>query len=295
MRAEDIRTIALPDGRELSFVEYGDPAGRPVLYFHGIPGSHRSPAFADEPARVRGVRIIAVDRPGIGRSTFQPQRRFLDWPQDVAALSDTLGLERFAVAGVSGGAAYVAACAYALPERISFAGIISGMGPLETPGATQGMRGMTSRRRIEIALARRAPRLTCRLAQGHIARQSDPRRGDVVALMRDELAPADVELLGHPELAAAVRHDFAEAFRQGPRGVTWDLVLYARPWGFSPTDIPIEVHLWHGDADVTVPIAFGRALAAAIPRCRTRWFPGQGHLLAISYIDEMLDVIAARI
>ncbi|HET7034509.1 MAG TPA: alpha/beta hydrolase [Thermomicrobiaceae bacterium] len=294
MHAEDVRTVALPDGRQLSYAEYGDPTGRPVLYFHGIPGSRLSSAFADQPARARGVRIIAIDRPGIGRSTFRPGRRFLDWPRDVAALTGALGLETFAVAGVSGGAAYVAACALCLPERISFAGIISGMGPLETPGATSGMRGMTRRRRLEIALARRAPRLTCRLAQGHIARESDPRRGDVIAQMCAEVAPADIALLGQPKTAAAVRRDFAEAFHQGPRGVAWDLILYARPWGFSPRDIPIEVHLWHGDADVTVPIAFGRALAGSIPRCRARYFPGEGHLLAISYIDEMLDLIATR-
>jgi len=86
-RVDDL--LALPDGRSLAYAEFGDPDGRPVLFFHATPG----------------VRLIAPDRPGVGRSTPQPHRRLLDWPDDVRHLADALGLERFAVVGFSNGGA----------------------------------------------------------------------------------------------------------------------------------------------------------------------------------------------
>ena len=286
-------TITLPDGRLLGYREYGAPGGVPVLFFHGIPGSRLSPAPVDEQARRRGVRIIGIDRPGMGLSTYQPDRRFLDWPADIAALTAALGVDRFALVGISGGAAYVAACALRLPRRIISAGIVSGMGPMDTPGATEGMRGMTRRRKLEIALARRAPRLVTLLGASDLQRRSDPNLADVVAAMAAEMSPADRELLAQPEIAQAVRQDFAEAFRQGSRGMIWDLILYARPWGFDLRDIPIEVHVWHGDADVTVPIAFGQALAETIPHAQPRFIPDEGHMMAFSYADELLQVTLA--
>lgn len=287
------RTIRLPDGRLLGYREFGDPQGVPVFFFHGIPGSRCSAAPVGERAREHGVRIIGVDRPGMGLSTFKPRRTFLDWPADIAALAEELRLRRFSIVGVSGGAAYVAACALRMPHRIAQASIVSGMGPMETRGATRGMRGMTRRRRMEIALARRAPHLTMWLGRGTIRKDADPRLADVVAMMIEEMAPADRQLLVQPEIAEAVRCDFSEAFRQGSQGVIWDLILYARPWGFRLEDIPIDVHVWHGDEDVTVPIAFGQALATTIPRSRPRFFRGEGHMMAITYAEDLLRMAVA--
>src|SRR5512136_1482675 len=110
-------TIALSDGRTLAYAEYGDPTGQPVFFFHGMPGSRlfRPP---DQITAKVGVRLITTDRPGYGLSTFQPGRRFLDWPGDIAQLADHLNMEKFAVMGHSAGGPYVAACAYALPQRV---------------------------------------------------------------------------------------------------------------------------------------------------------------------------------
>jgi pimeloyl-ACP methyl ester carboxylesterase len=131
--------LRLKDGRMLGYAEYGDPSGTPVFAFHGFPGSRITFRIADDAARRRGVRIIAPDRPGMGLSTFQPGRNLLDWPQDVGELADALGIDRFAVAGVSGGGPYVAACAFALRARVTVAAIISGIGPLRRGEDTKGM------------------------------------------------------------------------------------------------------------------------------------------------------------
>src|SRR5271167_4350698 len=86
------RSVTLPDGRELAYEEYGDPAGDPVLSFHGGLSSRLDAAPAHQAALDLGVRLISPDRPGIGLSTFQPGRRLLDWPADVAALTEALGI-----------------------------------------------------------------------------------------------------------------------------------------------------------------------------------------------------------
>src|SRR5438477_9457290 len=90
--------VKLRDGRQLAYREYGRHDGRPLLFFHGTPGS-RFPQWSDEGA----FRIIVPDRPGMGLSDFQADRRLVDWPDDVAQLTDHLGIDDFSVAGVSGG------------------------------------------------------------------------------------------------------------------------------------------------------------------------------------------------
>ncbi len=92
--------VILPDRRKLAYAEYGKPDGYPVMYFHGTPSSRLEPAvIGDETWARLGLRVIAPDRPGMGGSDFQPRRGFSDWPKDVLALADTLGLGQFAGLG----------------------------------------------------------------------------------------------------------------------------------------------------------------------------------------------------
>ena len=148
------KRIRLHDGRSLGYAEYGDPAGKPVVFFQGTPSS-RLFHHPDESIAVSlGARIITMDRPGFGFSDFQPSRTLLDWPDDVVELVDVLEIDRFAVAGISGGGPYVAACAFKIPHRLTAAAIISGVGPVDTPGAIQGMPRI---RCLGVTVARHAP------------------------------------------------------------------------------------------------------------------------------------------
>src|SRR5512138_1016983 len=122
-------TITLHDGRALGYVDYGDPSGRALLYFHGHPGSRREAAFLARQADEAGVRLVGVDRPGMGLSTYKPRRRLLDWPGDVTELADALRIDDFAVVGFSGGGPYAAACAFAIPERVTACGLVASVGP----------------------------------------------------------------------------------------------------------------------------------------------------------------------
>jgi pimeloyl-ACP methyl ester carboxylesterase len=249
-----------------------------------LAGSRAEGRFGDQAAKARGVRLITPDRPGMGLSDFQPRRSFLDWPDDVTRLADTLGLERFAVFGVSGGSPYVAPCAWRLPQRLTSAGIASGFGPLDLPGVTAGM---SRQNRLLFGVVGRLPVLP-RLLMAAMA-VSAIRRPDLV-LDRGLAAAVDRLYLQRPQLRAVLAQSLVEALRRGGRGAAWELGLYGRPWGFRLEEIGVPVHLWHGEQDGNAPVAMGRQMAVAIPGCRASFFPGEGHL---HFVDRLPEILAA--
>ncbi len=277
------QTLRLRDGRILGFAVYGDPNGKPGFYLHGFPGTRLEARIGDAAATRLGIRIIAPDRPGFGLSDFKPGRTIADWTDDLVEAADALGIGRFPVIGLSGGGPYAAACALKIPHRLTSVAIVSSMGPVHIPGATNGM-GRQSQ--VFFALARRLPWIT-HPAMWWLGRQARRDVGRLLDRMSAGLPAADRAVLDRPEVRAGLQDDIAEAFRRGSRGAAWELSLLTRPWGFRPEEIQMEVHLWHGEADVSVSPSMGRYLAGAIPNCRARFYPGEGHLLAVDRMEEI--------
>src|SRR5206468_2751202 len=141
MTNSEYREIRLRDGRSLAYAEYGSARGLPIIHCHGTPSSRVEGdlTFSGTVATELGVRIIVPDRPGMGRSDFQPGRRIVDWPDDVLALATALEFDTFAVLGSSGGAPYAAACGVLIPERVRVAGLLGGVAPVDAPGAFAAM------------------------------------------------------------------------------------------------------------------------------------------------------------
>ena len=280
------QTATLKDGRRLGYAEYGAPRGRPVFYFHGFPSSRIDwPLFDTDAIAARlGIRIIAADRPGTGLSDFKRGRTILDWPDDVVELADILRIDRFAVLGVSGGGPYAAACAFKIPQRLTTAAIVCGMGPHDAPGAADGTAMLlpgksTLMRKLLLML----------MAMGF--RRSPDR---FLSKMKDSMPEPDKLLLAQPEFVETFIYSVREAFRSGTRGASWDAVLYKRPWGFRLGDISARVLLWHGELDGQVPVSVGRHVASTIPNCRATFLPDEGHLsLPNSHIGEILGALAA--
>ncbi len=275
----------LPDGRQLGYAEYGRPDGIPVVYFHGFPGSRLEARLLHASSVRAGVRIIAPDRPGCGLSTYQSRRTLLDWPADVAALADFLELSSFGVVGISGGGPYALACAMQLPERLTSVTLISSLGPLDRPGAAQGL---SLADRVFLSLADRLPWL----AQGILGLLSGI---DLEGLLRQsvaDLCQRDQAALADPQVWQMLLDETREAFRQGPRGVVHEAAIYKRPWGFDPGEIQAPVLLWQGEDDHEVPPRVGRALAQALPDCQAHFIEGEGHIsLAYNYMREILGEI----
>jgi pimeloyl-ACP methyl ester carboxylesterase len=282
--------VDLPDGRALAYAEFGEADAPPVLYFHGFPNCRLEPGLV--PAR--GVRLVAVDRPGFGASdpwTGAAPRRVADWPADVARLADALGLGRFSVAAISGGVPHAAACAARLGDRVEATALVSGIAP-HAPGAG-GWEGRSWAGRM-VRLGRR-PALA-RLVAGGLRRAlllSSPEATARLAASVLRLPGPDGEALSGP-VAAALLRCTREAQRRGVEGAVSDMAAYAAPWGFDPAGIRGPVQVWHGAEDELVPPAASRALAAAIPGAALRVVAGEGHFsLILRRHDEILGALLA--
>jgi pimeloyl-ACP methyl ester carboxylesterase len=278
------RTVRLRDGRRLGYAEWGDPGGRPLLYFHGWPGSRVEGRLGDEAARANGIRLLALDRPGMGLSDHRPRRTLVDWPDDVLQVAAVLGLDRFGVLGISGGGPYAAACAWKLSDRLMGAGMVSCLAPLDVPGV---IAGMGRRNRLSLQLVGRLGVLR-RVLMARMA-VSVRRRPDRV-LERGVGAAVDKQYLDRPDVRRRLVESLSEAFRSGSRGPAWEMGLYARPWGFRLEDIRTPVYLSHGEQDANAPVTMGRYLATVIPECRATFYPGEGHL---HFVDRLPGIFAA--
>jgi pimeloyl-ACP methyl ester carboxylesterase len=288
--ARAVTILGLDDGRELAFAECGAPEGTPVIGFHGTPGTGRQVAFLDAAARAEGVRLIAPDRPGYGQSSYDPNRRLVDWPNDVAALAKHLGLAKFGVFGVSGGGPHAAVCARALGERLLGAAIASGVGPPDTPGFSDGMMNAN---RLNFALARQSqllvrPMMSLMIFAGR-------RFGDrMMQSMQRSLPEADRRILARPEIAKVFMDDLRGMSRTAAAAAAQDFHLFAQPWRFRLEDVAIPVHVWHGDADANVPVTHGKWQAERIPKATLHLCPGEGHMLFVDRAAEILRAAAGH-
>lgn len=284
------RRIRLRDGRALGYAEFGAAGGQPVFYFHGFPGSRLEAQLAAAAASRLRVRLIALDRPGMGLSDFQPGRTLVDWPRDVLDLADALALRRFAVLGVSGGGPYALVCAARIPFRLTRVGIVAGLAPLHSPAAGRLADPLG---RFAFSLAPRVSWLGRPLYAGVVWElRRHPER--FLARVAARAAAVDRAVLQRPEVRAVLLDSARAAVAGGSRGGGRELVIYGRPWGVRLQEIPLEVLLWHGERDATVPVSMGRYLARSIPKCRACILPDEGHFsLPVNRMEEILAALVA--
>ncbi|HWI06022.1 MAG TPA: alpha/beta hydrolase [Solirubrobacteraceae bacterium] len=277
-------SVTLRDGRVLSYAERGPADGFPVLHFHGLPTCRLELDYVEPEAyERRGLRVVCPDRPGIGASTRQRGRGIGDWVGDVAAFADGLGIDRFAVSGLSAGGPYALACAHRLPERVLGVGVLCGVAPREAPG---GHRMLCRGDRVMFALARRAPALGAALVlQARRKARRKPERF-VEEVRRDFPSEPDVAALAGPA-GGLFRTIFLEATRNGAGGVVDDYRALGDDWGFALDEIDLPVHWVHGELDRTVPLEHGRWAADRIPGGELTVAAGEGHLLAPSCVTGM--------
>jgi pimeloyl-ACP methyl ester carboxylesterase len=268
------QTLQLREGRMLGYAEYGQPSGKALFYF----GASRLEArLLAEQAAQAGIRLIGIDRPGMGLSQFQPHRHLLDWPDDVVALADHLQIEHFAVMGHSGGGPYALVCAYKTPDRLTACGIVSGMEPLV------------------VFFFQRFPWLLIPMTwgRGQFFRNEAQARTSLMRFTRHWPKPERDSLL-IPDMSNTLVASQAEAFRQGARGLTYDIVLIeGLPWGFRLEDITFpKLFLWHGELDTDTPIAMGHTITERIAQCRATFYPSEGHISVLAnHRDEIMTVL----
>jgi pimeloyl-ACP methyl ester carboxylesterase len=286
VRVRDTRIVQLADGRDLAWVQLGAPDGAPVIAFHGSPGSRYDFSNQNEVAVARRVRLIVVDRPGFGHSTYDPNRSFESWSDDVRQLADQLGPAQFGVVGVSSGGPNAAACARFIGDRLNGCAVVSGPAP---PDADVASDGMLPANRVAHRLCRVAPGLLVPLiALGLRRGRRAPE--EMVAWMVRSLPPADAAVLGRAEVRdLMVRNARRPYAPTAARAAVQDFRMEIRSWDFRLGDIKIPVHVWHGDADRNVLVANGTYQAGAIPNSTLYLLADEGHALFHDHFDQILD------
>ncbi|MDX3749375.1 alpha/beta hydrolase [Streptomyces sp. AK08-02] len=278
--------VLTPDGRQLRVEVSGDPRGHPVFLLHGMPGSRVGPRPRSMFLYQRGARLISYDRPGYGGSDRSPGRRVADVVGDVAAVADALGLDRFAVAGRSGGAPHALACAALLPDRVTRAAALVGLAPRDAEGL-DWFAGMAPSNVKEFRAASTDPeRFAARLIPRSAAIRSDP--GKLLEELRGDLTDDDRSIVTDTGMRSMMLRNFREAVRTSPYGWIDDCLALTVPWGFDPADIRVPVLLWHGGQDVFSPPAHGSWLAARIPRARTVVDPAAAHFAAVRALPRAI-------
>jgi len=280
-------TIKLKDGRTLGYIDLGNKDAKKVLFhFNGFPGSRLEVTILAERAIKKNVRVISIDRPGMGLSDFKKNRTLLDWPDDVVELADALKIGKFAVEGISGGAPYALACAYKIPERLTSCGVISGA----------GSKDLELEKKLKLfSVIRIFPWLFKLMMWSQSRKMTDFKKAEE-SLKKGfiSLPEADRKIFDDPQTLSKFIKGGAEAFRQGSKGAYYEGRIYVKSWGFNIEDISpkLKVYLWHGEADSMIPVAMGREMCRLIPNCKGYFYPGEGHYSTIfNYYEDIIDAL----
>lgn len=283
--------MAVRDGRRLSFAEYGSPRGRAVVWMHGTPGARRQiPVEARRLAHEQGLRIIGIDRPGIGSSTPHLYPDLLDWTHDLRLLLDALAVDSFHLVGLSGGGPYVLAAGAAMPERVHGVAVLGGVAPTVGPDAAEGG---PIRLAVRLAPLLGVGRVPLGIAINQLIRAVRPVAGTFIDLYAAVQPEGDRTLLSRPEFRAMFLDDILNGNRFQSTAPISDLLLFCRDWGFAPADVTVPVRWWHGDDDHIVPLRHGRHVVDRLPDATLQVIEGESHLGGLGVVEVVLGTLVA--
>ncbi|MDH5660989.1 MAG: alpha/beta fold hydrolase, partial [Gammaproteobacteria bacterium] len=278
------RSIMLPDGRRLTFQEYGDPNGTPMIFFHSVRGSQLEVEnLASQAAYENGIRLIAPNRPGYGLSDPKHLDTVLDYINDVTALTDSLGLKTFDVGGYVLGGLFAKAVTWAMPERVNRLLLIScGV----TAKTDEDYKNMIPLYKMSNKLARELPKVI-RMLSPILVRGMLRNPAKFLEQFATQLEPKEAALFESSSFSDRIIKALQDAAYQGSRHIGREVVLLNQPWGFDPAEIRVPVTLWYGDRDRHMPIILGEKLASTIPNCKLKVVEGAGHFMAYRHMNKI--------
>lgn len=279
--------ITLANGRIIGYAEYGNSSGYPLFYFHGGQESRLSSKFMDSVATNLNIRIISPDRPGVGLSTFQKDRQFLDWGKDMAELADALGLKKYSIFGLSGGAPHVLSCLISDSSRIENASIISGATPYDYKGTLKGM-WFPVKLIHWFASWKNDKQLRKFMQDDFDGLVNKPEKR--IKQFQNYLPKPDKELMTkHPEYGWEFIEGSKESYRQGINAVVQEWKLYVSDWQMDLSTIYAPTNLWYGSSDKMAPTHRGNYYKKELPNAKLNVIDNEGHFSLIrNHLVEIL-------
>ena len=270
----------------MAVAEYGTQTGAPVFFCHGWPSSRTMAELTDAAARELNLRIISPDRPGIRNSSLQPERKLLDWPPLLAEVADKMGIGKFRILGISGGAPYALAAAWAMPERVRAIAVVSGAPPLTEMADRSGLLPLYRWLLFFYPRHRELLRLSFHVVRPFLSVKLPLRFRPLLLKL---LQPCDANVMRDVAAFEACFESQRQAWRASADGLMIDAEIYARPWGFPLEEIRVPVRLWHGRKDRSFHWSLARSMGGRLPLCAERLVEDEGHYsLPIRHMREIL-------
>jgi pimeloyl-ACP methyl ester carboxylesterase len=286
--------VTTGDGRRLAYTQVGDPAGPLVLHNHGGPSSRLEANLLADAASTNKLRLVCVDRPGMGQSTPQDARSYQGWADDLVAVADALGHREFGVSGWSEGGPWAfAAAAYIDPARLRHVSSVA-PGSYGAFGDNSAAQYLSKIDAFGGSLALKfEPGF--RLMYASLGFTAKHFRESFVKQIRNTVSDYDREILLRPPVATGFGDACAECFAQGSEGLVRDAELLYRRWAFDVKTIERPVHLWQGLDDKLVPDLINKEVADAMPGAVWHPVDSGGHFIAIGAGAEIFAIAASEL
>jgi len=305
-----VKKVRLSDGRDLSYREYGDLDSAEVfnvVYVSGNGGTSAEPqGFSIQNQDLHGIRVTAVDVPGIGESTAKSNLTLESWAQDILEFADLhFGKDsKFFLYGFSAGARYAQACDEYPPleSRILGVELNGGLGPVNH---LRDLWPYNLRMMLLYSLARLYSRHSefqtpiLRLAQilwvDKVTSDEKFPEAYETFIVRGQ-SSEDQRILHKENVRESVMWNLRENLKQGADA--WMRYMAALTMSRPRSDIrPRIVIVRHGSEDKTVPFAVGERVARELGVTVTR-IEGQGHRFIFEQftrnVRELVELYVAR-
>lgn len=290
---EEEHTLVLPDGRVLSWYEYGDPKGRPVLTLENQGASMPDHTLFESWYRQHGLRMILIVRPGYGISTYKPNYQFKELGEDILYLCNHLKVSKPPMAAYCGGGPYALSAAAHYPDLFDRLGLLGTTLAIEHFEIDK----LEPLHRMCLQISRRDPRLFMLLGRlGVRGVQKAPEK--FYKLFAKGLSSPDKALFDNPDLLARTIKRTQRSHFQGARVMMEEYLNYLKPLGADLNKIVIPIVQWHGETDSIISIDGARSLAADLPNVHFRSFPEYGHFMVYDlwkdFLIELLELKSDR-
>jgi pimeloyl-ACP methyl ester carboxylesterase len=293
--ADDVSgQVATRDGRTLAYLDVGDRHGPLVLHNHGGPSSRLEARLLADAASKNRLRLVCVDRPGMGQSSPQKARSYEGWADDLVTIADALGHHEFGVTGWSeGGPWALAAAAYIDPVRLRHVTSIA-PGSYGAFGDNWAAEYLSKADALGGSLALRF-KPGFRLMYAALGITAKHFRDTFVKQVRNGVNDYDRQILLRPGIGTAFGDSCAECFAHGSDGLVGDAELLYRSWAFDVTKVERPVHMWQGLDDRLVPDPINKTVADRM--LGAVWHPveGAGHFVAVGAADDIFRITAEEL